>query len=305
VSGTPVYSTPANISPLGVDIYRVGNNYRMTWVEDSDTTSVGTIYDQPLALTGGVLSLTGSATTVHSHDLEWGTSHAAGGLGGMSSVTTLDWDHDGDADVVFSKPFYGDVPVGIGLYLAEQTAPGVYAAATEVYFYQDPGSQSSDYVRFANVDGDSDPDFLTLQHNYGEVLWLEKSGGVLVNRGVIVDLQAVATSLGSDLDHVFGLYANEGVPIWNVPGDVNFDGLVNIFDINLVSSHWGEKGPDADANGDLIVNIFDINLISANWTPAPGGGAAVPEPACWVLLATGVPIGLWRLRRCRRISPQT
>jgi len=48
------------------------------------------------------------------------------------------------------------------------------------------------------------------------------------------------------------------------PSDVNHDGIVNIFDINLVSSNWGgtELG---DANGDATVNIFDINLISAHW----------------------------------------
>ncbi len=71
-----------------------------------------------------------------------------------------------------------------------------------------------------------------------------------------------------------------------VPGDVNFDGLVNIFDVNLVSAHWGEGGPAGDANGDLMVDIFDINLISANWHP--GGGAAVPEPAAIVMLGFGV-----------------
>jgi len=77
-------------------------------------------------------------------------------------------------------------------------------------------------------------------------------------------------------------------------GDVNYDGVVNIFDINLVSSHWNESGPTADANADGIVNIFDINLISANWTPADG--SAVPEPASLILAAIGV-FGFVALRR--------
>jgi Dockerin type I domain/PEP-CTERM motif len=87
------------------------------------------------------------------------------------------------------------------------------------------------------------------------------------------------------------------------PGDANFDGTVDIFDVNLVSAHWGETwdplhtppagpGPDlADANGDAnhdgVVNIFDINLISANWTPSGGNTTAVPEPATWLLLSCG------------------
>lgn len=71
-----------------------------------------------------------------------------------------------------------------------------------------------------------------------------------------------------------------------LPGDVNFDGVVNIFDINLVSANWGGTGPTGDANKDGTVNIFDINLVSANWTPT--GGAAVPEPSTIVLLALGM-----------------
>ncbi len=57
---------------------------------------------------------------------------------------------------------------------------------------------------------------------------------------------------------------------------MNFDGVVDIFDVNLVSAHWGESGPVADANADMMVDIFDINLISANWT---SGGGARPYPS--------------------------
>lgn len=69
-------------------------------------------------------------------------------------------------------------------------------------------------------------------------------------------------------------------------GDVNFDGMVNIFDINLVSAHWSESGPAGDANRDGVVNIFDINLISFNWT-SPGVAAPVPEPTSLTLLSLG------------------
>jgi len=73
-----------------------------------------------------------------------------------------------------------------------------------------------------------------------------------------------------------------------LPGDVNLDGLVNIFDINLVSSHRNETGPVADANGDLIVNVFDINLISTNWTT--GGATQVPEPTSLGLAVLGLEV---------------
>jgi hypothetical protein len=71
-------------------------------------------------------------------------------------------------------------------------------------------------------------------------------------------------------------------------GDANFDGLVDIFDVNLVSAHWGESGPTGDVNGDGAVDIFDINSISANWTANAGSGsAAVPEPSTVVLVFVG------------------
>lgn len=92
-------------------------------------------------------------------------------------------------------------------------------------------------------------------------------------------------------------------------GDANFDGTVNIFDINLISSHWsggvivGNLTP-GDVNGDGIVNIFDINLVSSNWGASGGGGAnlgsaAVPEPTGMVLAVVGAALGLFAATRRR------
>jgi hypothetical protein len=88
-------------------------------------------------------------------------------------------------------------------------------------------------------------------------------------------------------------------------GDTNHDGAVDIFDINLVSSHWLQKSDSSDAiipgdaTGNSIVDIFDVNLISANWAPAPGGAAAVPEPAT-LGLATLAAAGLCLAMRRKR-----
>jgi len=85
------------------------------------------------------------------------------------------------------------------------------------------------------------------------------------------------------------------------PGDVNLDGIVNIFDINQVSANWGPGHGNlgGDANGDGTTNIFDINLISANWSTS-GGAQAVPEPAAVGLLLIGASVLMlagWR--RCK------
>jgi fibronectin-binding autotransporter adhesin len=80
-------------------------------------------------------------------------------------------------------------------------------------------------------------------------------------------------------------------------GDVNLDGVVNIFDINLVSSTWNTGSPSGDANTDGSVNIFDINLISSNWGAHAGSATAVPEPSALLLLAFGAIVLLVRRRR--------
>jgi outer membrane protein assembly factor BamB len=105
------------------------------------------------------------------------------------------------------------------------------------------------------------------------------------------DLSAIAAlEIHSDTwDYGFTLWI-DGVafePQPRLPGDANGDGTVNIFDINLVSAHWGQSGPLGDVNYDGAVDIFDINAISANWgltLPTFGGGggssfAVDPSPA--------------------------
>ncbi len=92
------------------------------------------------------------------------------------------------------------------------------------------------------------------------------------------------------------------------PGDVNFDGVVDIFDVNFVSAYWDGSGPDGDANGDGIVNIFDVNMISANWTISGGEATVVPEPTALGLASVAVSVLFlwWPGPRCanRSISPR-
>ena len=94
---------------------------------------------------------------------------------------------------------------------------------------------------------------------------------------------------GSDV-FTFLVGSQTGIP---VPGDVNYDGIVNGLDISLVASHWLQTGNliAGDANGDGIVNGLDISLIASHWlqTSAAGGGSgaalatSVPEPSALAL----------------------
>ena len=87
-----------------------------------------------------------------------------------------------------------------------------------------------------------------------------------------------------------------------LPGDVNFDGIVNGLDISVVGSHWlrSGNGIQGDANYDGIVNGLDIAQIASHWLTsvpaAPSSTASVPEPATIILVAIGGIV----LLNCRR-----
>ena len=55
----------------------------------------------------------------------------------------------------------------------------------------------------------------------------------------------------------------------SLPGDINNDGVVDVYDLNLLLAAWGQTGPPgwipADINGDGIVNIEDLSIMLANW----------------------------------------
>jgi len=50
------------------------------------------------------------------------------------------------------------------------------------------------------------------------------------------------------------------------PGDINSDGVVNIFDLSILLSNWGATGGVADINKDGRVDIFDLSILLSNWT---------------------------------------
>ncbi len=138
--------------------------------------------------------------------------------------------------------------------------------------------------KYASAGGNSGADDNILCYEYNSAL-----GGFLVES---YDLNG-ASLQNSDIYFAYFDFSN---PPSLLMADVNMDGFVDIFDINLVSANWGGPGPAGDANKDGIVDIFDINLISANWNPAPpGGSTAVPEPASWLL--AGVCLSCLGLRR--------
>ncbi|MFI5379584.1 MAG: dockerin type I domain-containing protein [Tepidisphaerales bacterium] len=105
-----------------------------------------------------------------------------------------------------------------------------------------------------------------------------------------------------------------------IPGDLNFDGVVNIQDFAILSANFGTANNHwsaGDLNGDGVVNIQDFAILSANFgtgslmgadvTPADwqalaafgrsiGDNSVVPEPGSLTVMALGA-IGLLIRRR--------
>jgi autotransporter-associated beta strand protein len=127
------------------------------------------------------------------------------------------------------------------------------------------------------------------------------------NPGTLVG--TFADALDATMNGYNVVYGDTQITLDELDGDANHDGIVNIFDINLVSANWDPTGPVAafapgNINHDTAVNIFDINLISANWnhTATNGGPAhsqAVPEPSTIVMALLGAMGLAWRVRRSR------
>ena len=46
------------------------------------------------------------------------------------------------------------------------------------------------------------------------------------------------------------------------PGDVNDDGVVNIFDLTLIAQAFNNPTRNADVNGDGVVNVFDLVFVA-------------------------------------------
>jgi hypothetical protein len=51
-------------------------------------------------------------------------------------------------------------------------------------------------------------------------------------------------------------------------GDINGDNAVNILDLSILASHFGQSGQTlstGDLNGDGSVNIFDLSVLASKW----------------------------------------
>jgi probable HAF family extracellular repeat protein len=94
-----------------------------------------------------------------------------------------------------------------------------------------------------------------------------------------------------------------------LPGDANEDGKVDVNDLTIVLSHYGQTGTtwnQGEFTGDGKVDVNDLTIVLAHYGQSlgasAGGIAAVPEPSAILLISVGA-IGLlgcvWRPQKHR------
>ena len=137
---------------------------------------------------------------------------------------------------------------------------------------------------------------LTFDYDQSTLEFISKSRGNYLAGGIgngdgtletvtfeVIDVKASTVSVSGHLVAANGL---RSIPTFEstevvVPllGDVNRDGVVNILDLVLVASKFGQRvsGSPADVNEDGVVNIVDLVKVAG----AIGGGAAAPS--AWIL----------------------
>ena len=83
-----------------------------------------------------------------------------------------------------------------------------------------------------------------------------------------------------------------------IGGDANLDGTVDVNDLTIVLSNFGQSSmtwTTGDFNGDGRVDVNDLTILLSNFGQSLGSSAAamapVPEPASWRLAAAGT-VGL-------------
>ncbi|NQU75693.1 MAG: PEP-CTERM sorting domain-containing protein, partial [Planctomycetes bacterium] len=86
--------------------------------------------------------------------------------------------------------------------------------------------------------------------------------------------------------------------VFLIPGDLDLDGDVDIFDFAIFQINYGTQegmGPrDGDLDGDNGVDIFDFAIFQTYYKNNPSGG--VPEPGSLGLLVIGALAALRRRR---------
>lgn len=131
-----------------------------------------------------------------------------------------------------------------------------------------------------NADGILSPEDLDLIH--------AATQAGLINSPWDLDLDGLAT-FGDTLFWVETI-------LGSLPGDANADGRVDLLDLSILASHFGDPGSytEGDFNGGGYVDLLDLSILASNFGFSGSPGTDVPEPVSGTLLLLGLGVALRR-----------
>lgn len=144
--------------------------------------------------------------------------------------------------------------------------------------------------------------------NYGGILFRGMRGADFAVGPSIMAASYRAWDYVSVPSYAVGFRVASGL----MPGDANGDGRVDINDLTIVLSNFGQTEmtwSQGDFTGDGTVDVNDLTILLSNFgqsfgSSAVGGVSAVPEPGALALVATGLAGLLVVLANLRRRMKQ-
>ena len=76
----------------------------------------------------------------------------------------------------------------------------------------------------------------------------------------------------------FGTMVQQSGRAAGVPGDVNNDNVVNVFDLSILLNNWGMSGVSSDINNDSKVDVFDLSILLSGWGKTGPSPSPTPTP---------------------------
>ena len=249
-----------------------------------DDTGVGT----PVWVDMGAYEFQGSTVSISSIDL---TTAPAGDIvtiygGGFMVGATVDFGAYVSPTVTFvdSGELTAVVPDGTGTVDVTVTNPDTYSATLPAAFLFAPridlatpgvGPTAGGTLvtitglNFINTPTDPGVWFGTVQASSSDVIWISATEMTVLTPPAAtygpVDVRVVNPDTGEDT-------MSNGFTYSGGPGDLNGDGFVNVFDLSIVTGHFGQDDPSdpswdprADPDGNDAINIFDLSVVTSNF----------------------------------------
>jgi len=265
---TPNQPTVNLTFPNGAEILEAGLNYTITW-DASDLDGDTLTYTLACSSDGGQ-NWSPLAIDLEGNSYVWNTSYLQKGTDYLVKVVATDGVNTGEDvsnstftvkvhDIVTTDVTSSKVIVGEGYNASANVTVVNEGDFTETFNVTAYANSTAIGMREVTLGAGSN---ITVTFDWDTTGYIK---GNYTMSAVVAPVELEFYTLDNTLTN--------GIVMVTVPGDVNGDRIVDIFDIGTISSHWYpgppvgplNYHPNADINNDLAVDIFDIGIVSAHW----------------------------------------